>query len=116
MKKIMYYSSGFFAGLTNGLLGAGGSILTVSILKKMGLDSRKAHSTSICIILPICFMSAFIYIKNGVVSLDQAYPYIPGGILGAIFGAFVLSKINKVLLRKIFGIFIIWAASQLIFR
>lgn len=116
MKKFMYYSSGFFAGLMNGLLGAGGGILTVSILKKLGLDSKKAHSTSICIILPICFMSAFIYIKNGIVSIDQTYPYIPGGILGAISGAFILSKINKTLLRKIFGIFVVWAASQLLIR
>ena len=114
LKKIFYYSFAFLAGVINGLLGAGGGMLTVTILKKLGLSQKKAHATSICVILPICIFSSFIYLSKNIVTLNQSFPYLPFCILGAICGAFVLSKINQKLLKKIFGIFVIWAASQLL--
>ena len=116
LKKLFYYSFGFLAGVINGLLGAGGGMLTVTILKKLGLSQKKAHATSVCVILPICIFSSFISLFKGLVSLNQTIPYIPFSILGAIVGALILSKIRQKLLGKIFGIFVIWAASQLLFK
>ena len=116
MKKIFYYSFGFLAGLINGLVGAGGGMLMVTILKKLGIDQKKAHATSLCVILPICILSSIIYINKGILSIYQSFPFIPFGLLGSILGAFILSKINQKLLQKIFGIFILWAASQLLFK
>lgn len=107
---------GFFAGLLNGLLGAGGGMLIVPALSKLGVDRKKAHATSICIILPICILSSVMYINSGRASILEAMPYMVWGIVGSIIGAFILSKIKTKLLRKIFGVFVIWAAFQLIFR
>lgn len=116
MKKAFYYASGLIAGIINGLIGTGGGIIMVMILKKLGLEQKKAHATSICIILPICLLSSIIYLSKNAVSINQATPYIIPGTIGAIFGAFILSKINQKLLRKVFGIFMLWAASQLLLK
>lgn len=116
MKKAIYYFCAFLAGLLNGLLGAGGGMLMVTILSKMGLEQKKAHATSICIILPICLFSALTYINKGIVNINDATGYMIWGILGAVLGAFVLSRINQKILRNIFGIFVIWAAIQLLRR
>lgn len=116
LKKAIYYFCAFLAGLLNGLLGAGGGMLMVTILSKMGLEQKKAHATSICIILPICLFSALTYINKGIVNINDATGYMIWGILGSVLGAFVLSKINQKILRNIFGIFVIWAAIQLLRR
>lgn len=116
LKKKLYPIFGLAAGMINGLLGAGGGMLIVPILKKYGLDQRSTHATSVCVILPICILSSIIYLCKGIVTLDDAYPYLPFSIIGAIIGSFILSKINQNLLRKIFGGFMLWAAIQLLFK
>lgn len=115
-KNIIFYLGIFFSGVINSLLGAGGGILVITILSKLGLNTKKAHATSICIILPICIFSAFLYLYKQRVKFSNASEYILGGILGSIIGAFILSKINPKILKKIFGVFVIWAASQLLLK
>ncbi len=114
--KKLYPILAVFAGLINGLLGAGGGMLIVPILKKYGLDQRSTHATSVCIILPICLLSAIIYLIKGSVTIFDALPYLPFSVLGAIIGSLILAKINQELLGKLFGVFMIWAAVQLLLR
>ena len=90
--------------------------MLITILAKLGIEPKKAHATSICIILPICIFSACIYMHKQCVCIADASEYIVGGILGAIIGSFVLSKINPKILKKFFGFFIILAAIQLIVK
>lgn len=114
--KKLYPILAVFAGLINGLLGAGGGMLIVPILKKYGLNQRSTHATSVCIILPICLLSAIIYLIKGSVTIFDALPYLPFSVLGAIIGSLILAKINQELLGKLFGVFMIWAAVQLLLR
>lgn len=104
------------AGVINSLLGTGGGILVITILSKLGLDSKKAHATSICVVLPICLFSVFLYLYKQRVKISNVTEYLFGGILGAIFGAFILYKINTKILKKLFSVFVIWAALQLLFK
>lgn len=116
MKKLFSSIGGFFAGVLNGLLGAGGGIIVVPILTKLGLPRQKAHATSVFIILPLCIFSAVLYLKDGKVSLNQALPYMGFGIIGAIIGTFILQRINEKLLKKIFALLMIWAGIRMIFK
>lgn len=116
MKKIFYPVLAVLAGMINGLLGAGGGMLIVPLLKKCGLNQRSTHATSVCIILPICLLSAIIYLLKGKVTVSDALPYLPFSVLGAVIGSLTLSKINQNFLRKLFGVFMLWAAVQLLIR
>lgn len=107
---------GLFSGIISGLLGAGGGLIVVPSLMKAGLKQQNAHAASVCIMLPICIVGALMYIKSGSVSVSQAIPYIPTGIIGAAVGSLILSKINHNILRKVFGCFSIWAAFRLLTR
>jgi len=112
-KKILLYSGGFFVGILNGLLGAGGGMLAVPLLKAFKLDTKKSHATSIAVILPLSVLSTFIFIKHGDVKISQALPYIPYGIAGAAVGALVLKKLPDIWIRRIFGAFIIYSSIRL---
>ena len=114
MKKKFTALGGFAAGIVNGLLGAGGGMIVVPMLEKSGLDSVKSHATSVAVIFPICVLSAALYLIRGSVSIGQTLPYLPWMVVGSVLGAWVLPKFNKTLLRRIFGILMIWAAVRML--
>ena len=45
--------TGGLCGVLNGLFGAGGGIAAVPLLKAGGLEQKKAHATSLAVILPL---------------------------------------------------------------
>ena len=114
-RRFAYFGS-VLVGLINGLLGAGGGMLAVPLLKKVGAEQKKAHATSIALILPLCLFSAVLYLAGGKVAISDAVGYLPAGAVGAIIGAFLLSKINDVWLKRIFALFIIWSGVRMWFR
>ena len=57
-----------------------------------------------------------LYLSRGYVKIEDALPFIPSGILGAILGGFLLSKINTVWLKRIFGALLIFASARMILR
>lgn len=115
-ENIISMSFGVLIGIVNGLLGAGGGMIAVPVLKKIGMDQRNAHANAVAVILPITAISVFLYVQSGNVKLSDAYPYIPGGLVGALAGSFILSKISPSFLKRIFGGFMIWAGVRLLVR
>lgn len=116
MKKFVTCLGGLLAGILNGMLGAGGGMIIVPILTKLGLEQQNAHATSVCIIMPICIVSAITYLYSGHVSFFDASPYLIWGIVGAILGTWILQKISPKLLRRIFGGLMIWAAIRMVLK
>lgn len=115
-QKIMTLGSGLLIGLANGLFGAGGGILAVPLLRKMGLSQKEAHINAVAVILPICVLSATLYILRGHVTISDAFIYMPTGIIGAFLGTYLIKKISPVWLKRIFGAFIIYAGIRLLLK
>ncbi len=107
---------GIAIGFVNGLLGAGGGMLAVPILKSQGLSQKEAHANAIAIIIPITVLSAILYLINDYVTLGNAFIYIPTGLLGALIGTFILSKISPKILKRIFGILMVYAGVRLLIK
>ena len=105
---------GFLMGLANSVFGAGGGIIAVPLLEKSGLSKREAHANAVAVILPVSVLSAVLYLIKGTVRLSDASPYILTGIAGAVLGTVILKKISPLLLKRIFGIFIIYAGVRLL--
>lgn len=80
------------------------------------LEHKQAHATCVAVMLAICFASAFSYLSVGAVCLSDVLPILPWGILGALIGSFLLRKLSNKLVRKIFAIFMLWAAVRMIWR
>ncbi len=107
---------GALVGMVNGTLGAGGGMLAVPLLKKAGLDQKKAHANAVAVILPITVLSAVIYLLRGSVELSDSLAYIPTGLIGAGIGTVIIKKISPLWLKRIFGGFMIYAGVRLLFR
>lgn len=107
-------ASGLAAGILNGLFGAGGGMVIVPALEHSRLEPMRAHATSIAVIVPLCMLSAFFYLQEGSVNLAQALPYMPAGLIGAFAGAKLLPHIPENILRRAFGLFMLYGAYRLL--
>lgn len=114
--KIFVLFGGLSIGILNGLFGSGGGMLAVPLLKKEGLSQEEAQANAIAVILPITVLSAALYYFGGNLDIKAAIGFIPGGILGALLGTFLLSRIPQKYLRKIFAAFMIWAGVRLLIK
>ncbi len=103
MKKEMKHAAvGAVSGLIAGLLGSGGGIAVVEGLERTGTAERRAHATSIAVILPISVVSAALYGSGGHVPLVDTLWLCGGAALGGLLGAFFLGRVALRLLNNIF--------------
>lgn len=106
---------GVLCGFANGLFGAGGGLVAVPALESTGLEPKKSHATSVAVIFSLSILTSILYAINDRLVFDDAFSYIPWGILGAVLGSAILKKINNSLLRRIFGGIMIVASIRLLF-
>ena len=108
MKKMRTYGTGILIGLLNGLFGAGGGIVAVT--------DKSSHATAVAVMIFLSAVSGFLYWYNGYVSFADVLPYLPGGIAGSVFGGWLLPKIPDFWLKKVFSLFILYAAVRLFLK
>ncbi|MBE6728935.1 MAG: sulfite exporter TauE/SafE family protein [Ruminococcaceae bacterium] len=107
---------GLLIGMVNGMLGAGGGMLAVPALKSNNMCQKEAHANAVAVILPISVVSAALYVFRGSVEITDAVPFAIWGIPGAILAALILKKISPVLLKILFGGFMVWAGIRMLFK
>ena len=105
------------AGLANGLFGAGGGMLLLPLLERLtDLDSREQFASSVCIILPLCLVSAAVYWLRGGAFPGEAVPYLIGGALGGLIAGLLLKRLPTVLLHRVMGALIVWGGLRLVLQ
>jgi uncharacterized membrane protein YfcA len=55
-----------------------------------------------------------LYLQAGRFTLGEAWVYLPGGLLGALCGAWLLPRLKSVWLHRIFGVVILFSAIRLL--
>lgn len=89
--------SGSLIGFVNGFFGGGGGMIVVPLLTGCyKYPTKKAHATSIAIILPICIVSSIIYLlgndPNWILIILVACGVTAGGAIGAVLLKVVSNK------------------------
>ena len=117
LKKITFILGSFAIGLVNAMFGAGGGIFAVWLLKGIyPNDTKRAHASAVAVVLCVSIVTAVNYLTHGYVKLSDVIYFLPGGLIGALLGTVTLSKISPRLLKKIFGIFMLWAGWRLLIK
>jgi uncharacterized membrane protein YfcA len=114
--RTKYAFMGFGAGILNGLFGAGGGVVVVPMLESLGLESKKAHATSVALILPATLISTLLYYFNGTIDLLSSAVYLPTGLIGAAIGAYILKRIDVKWLKLLFAGLIIAGAVRILLQ
>ena len=91
------------AGGINALFGGGGGMLVVPAAQRcLGLEERKAHATSVAVMLPLTLCSTIVYSLQGIWDLSMACAVGGGTLIGGALGAFLLKKVPKGFLSALF--------------
>ena len=112
----MGFLGGIGVGLLNGLLGAGGGLLTIPLLERMGVKEKEAHATSLAVILPLSVVSGGIYLARGWVRFGDVWPFLPVGLLGAAAGGWLLGRLNTAWVKGGFAVLALWAGIRGLLR
>lgn len=103
-KAFINIVGGAVIGALSGFFGGGGGMLCVPLLELSGLETKKAHATAIAVILPVCVVSAAVYIFNGYFSVQECLAAVIGVVLGGIIGAYALKSLNSFSVAMIFAL------------
>jgi uncharacterized membrane protein YfcA len=107
-KRMKCAVAGALAGAANGFFGAGGGMFLVPLFTRwVKLETKTAHATSLLVVLPLCAVSAVVYLTRSSLDLALAAPYLVGGLVGGFVGGRVFRKVPTKCLRYAFAALLI---------
>lgn len=107
--------TGAIIGFVNGFWGGGGGMICVPILTQaIGLSEKKAHATTLLIMLPLSVVSLVVYILRGNLPWIDSLKIGAGFVVGGIVGAYLLKVISNIWLSIVFSVIIIAGGLKLI--
>ena len=113
---ILAWIGALFIGLTLGLLGSGGSILTVPVLTYLvGQETKVAIASSLIIVGVISIFSAIPYARQKMVKWRTVVIFGLPGMAGAVFGAWLAHYVSDAA-QMLFFATLMLVASYLMFK
>ena len=108
---------GLAAGVLSGILGLGGGVLIVpALVLGFGFSQHLAQGTTLALLVPpIGLLAAWTYYRHGHVNLAAAAWICLGFLLGGLLGARIAVALPALLLRRVFGVFLLLISVRMIF-
>lgn len=108
---------GLLAGMLSGFVGVGGGLLMIPLLMMfLSLSQLEAQGTAIVAMLPpIGILAAINYFKSGYVKWEYAVIIALTFVVGGYFGSKISLNLNPEIVKKVFGVIMLFAAIKLIF-
>lgn len=108
---------GLMAGLLAASLGIGGGIIYVPALVSLfAVMQHQAQGTSLAVIVPTAIVAALVHARERRVVWPVAIPLGIGGIVGGLLGARTALALSAPLLRRLFAVFLVFAAIRMLAR
>ncbi len=113
---------GLAAGFINGLLGAGGGIVTVFVLRLLLADQpdtpdqKDIFANALAVMLPISAVSAVGYATRGALPLAGASYFVFPAIIGGVGGALLLDRIRTETASRLFSLIVIYSGLSMLIR
>ncbi|MBU1219241.1 sulfite exporter TauE/SafE family protein [Myxococcota bacterium] len=115
---LLFVAIGVCGGLISGLLGIGGATLMIpALIFFVGYDQKLAQGTTLMLMVPpIGLLAAVEYYRHGFVNMRGAIIMAIFFFIGGYFGAKMAVKMNPVLLRKLFAVFLAIISVRMFFK
>lgn len=99
---------GFLTGLGVG----GGSLLILWLTGVQGWSSTDARGANLLFFLPGAALSLVLRHRQGSLPLKKVVPAIIGGCIAALLGAYLSSRLDEWLLKKLFGVLLLFTGIR----
>jgi len=116
MIYLAYILLGLIAGIFGGMFGiGGGTILIPAMVYLFKFSQHQAQGTSLAaLVLPIGLLAAWRYYRSGNVNVGVAAFICIGFFIGGLLGADLVQNISDSLLKRLFGVFLLFVSLQMI--
>lgn len=108
--------AGAVTGVLSGFGIGGGTLLLIYLTAFAGMEQTLAQSINLLYFLPAAATALPAHIKNGYVEKKAAIPAILAGLVFSAIAAWVATALDVELLRKCFGIFLLYIGITELFR
>ena len=114
--ELFFLFLGVIGGVFGGLLGIGGGTIVVPALVYLfGMTIHKAQGTMLAAFLPpVTVLAVWKYYKTGNVDVRAAALMALGIFAGSYFGAWLNVSLSEMMVRRVFGIFLVVIAAKLL--
>ena len=106
---------GIISGIVSGTGMGGGTILIFLLSFMLGIEQHTAQATNLIFFIPTSIVAIIVNFKNKNIDIKQAIIISIFGVLGAIIGANIAIYMNVKMLKKGFGIFLIFVTLNEIY-
>lgn len=107
MKEI---AIGLISGIIGGLGMGGGTVLILLLTMLSNIEQHIAQGSNVVFFIPTAIAAIFIFIKNKNIQFKIGLPVCLWGLVGALIGAVISTRMEVGILRKCFGVFLILIA------
>lgn len=109
-------ATGLSAGFINGLLGTGGGIILIFMMKYINksISVKDTFASTLAVTLVLSAVSAIFYWSRGSLQPSGSFRYIIPACIGGFIGAFLLDKLDTGVMKKIFCAIIIISGLNMI--
>ena len=116
MGQMLYIILGLLAGTLSGIFGiGGGTILIPALVFLCGLTQHQAQGTTLAAMIPpIGLLAAWRYWQAGNVKISLAAFICAGFFIGGLIGANFAQGIAEPVLKKLFGVFLLFVSLSMI--
>ena len=105
---------GFGTGIPSAFGIGGGTLLLLAMTLFLGVDSDTARCINLLYFLPTALGSLYYHKKNGYLDKTAIRTAAPVGALLAVVGAVAAAYLDTGLLRKAFGLYLLWAGVSVL--
>ena len=106
---------GIISGIVSGTGMGGGTILIFLLSFILGIEQHTAQATNLIFFVPTSIVAIIVNLKNKNIDIKQAIIISIFGVLGAIIGANIAIYMDVKMLKKGFGIFLIFVTINEIY-
>ena len=108
---------GCVLGFLSGLGVGGGSLLMLWLTQRVGTDQSEARILNLMFFIPCALIASLFRWKQSKPDWPLTLTAMGGGLLGAILGNFLHSRLELELLRKLLGVlFLLCGLRELFYR
>lgn len=107
---------GFFAGILTGIMGIGGGVVLVPMMVLLlGVQQHLAQGISMLVIIPTVLVAIFKLRNSRLFQIRLALLLAAGSMLGSLVSSNLVQQIDGAVLKRIFGILVIYSSYKMIF-
>jgi uncharacterized membrane protein YfcA len=108
---------GISGGVLSGMFGVGGGILIVpAFVFFLGMSQHEAQGTSLgLMLLPIGILAAYNYHQSGNMDIKAAVIVAFTFVIGGYFGSKLSLSLDQLMIKRIFGVLMLFVSVKLIF-